>query len=89
MTLKLNEEIRQAIAEHPGQVLQVEDPVTHACYVLIELQDFKRLQRAQPYDTTEPDQRDFYPAFSEAVKDDLDAPGMELYESGMSPPEKP
>jgi hypothetical protein len=32
------------------------------------------------YDASDPDPRDFYAAFAEAVKDDLDAPGMERYD---------
>ena len=35
MILKLPEDIRQALDENPGQPLTVEDPVTHAHYVLI------------------------------------------------------
>ena len=85
MTPKLTEELRQAIANHQGQPLQVEDPVTHDRYVLVQLDVYERLQRAMDYDTSEPDPRAFYPAFAEAVKDDLDAPGMERYDEGAAP----
>jgi hypothetical protein len=37
------------------------------------------------YDASEPDPRDFYPAFADAVKDDLDAPGMERYDEEVHP----
>lgn len=80
MNAKLNEELRQAIAQQPGQPLQVEDPVTHTRYVLIQLEAYERLQRAMDYDASDPDPRDFYPAFAQAVKDDLEMPGMENYD---------
>jgi hypothetical protein len=80
MTPKLTEELHQALAQHPGEPLQVEDPVTHAHYVLVPLDVYEQWRRVMDYDTGEPDPRDFYPAFAEAVKDELDAPGMERYD---------
>ena len=72
MTLKLTDELRQALAEQAGQPLLVEDPVTHDRYVLLQLAVYEQLQRAMDYDASEPDPCDFYPAFAEAVKEDLD-----------------
>jgi hypothetical protein len=37
------------------------------------------------YDTSDPDPRAFYPAFAAAVKDDVDAPGVEAYEADETP----
>ena len=81
MTLKLPQEFRQALDEHPGQPLTVEDPVTHAQYVLIQVEAYDRLQKAVDYDVSEPDPRDFYPAFAQAVGDDLENDGMVGYET--------
>jgi hypothetical protein len=85
MTPTLTEELRRALARQPGEPLQVEDPVTHTRYVLVRLELYEQWQRAMNFDTTEPNPRDFYPAFAEAVKDDLDAPGMELYDEESAP----
>lgn len=68
----MTNELRQAIAKQPGQPLQVEDPETHTRYVLIKLDVYERLQNALDYDDSEPEPRAFYPAFAEAVKDELD-----------------
>jgi hypothetical protein len=89
MTLKLTDELRQALAEQAGQPLQVEDPVTHDRYVLLQLGVYEQLQRAMDYDASEPDPRHFYPAFAEAVKEDLDAPGMERYDQNDSSGNRP
>jgi hypothetical protein len=80
MTPTLTEELHRALARQPGDSLQVEDSVTHARYVLVRLDVYEQLQQAMNLDTTEPNPRDFYPAFAKAVKDDLDAPGMERYD---------
>lgn len=89
MSAKLTEELRQALANQPGQPLQVEDPVTHERYVLIQLDVYEQLQRAMDYDSSEPDPRAFYPAFAKAVKDQLDAPGMERYDGDAYPRKEP
>jgi hypothetical protein len=89
MTPKLTDELRQAIAQQPGQPLQIEDPVTHARYVLVQLDVYEQLQRAMDYDASDPDPRAFYPSFAKAVKDDLDAPGMDRYDEEATPSERP
>lgn len=81
MTPKLTQELHQALSQQHGQPLQVEDPVTNAKYMLIALEVYERLQQAVAYDASEPDPREFYPAFYRAVKDDIDAPGMEEYDT--------
>jgi hypothetical protein len=80
MTPKLTPELCQALAHQQGQPLQVEDPVTHTRYVLLSLEVYEHLQQVLEYDASEPDPRAFYPAFAEAVKEDVDAPGMERYD---------
>ena len=88
MTPTLSDEQRQALAHQPGQPLRVEDPVTHAQYMLIELDAFEQLRRTADLDTCEPDPRDYYPAFAEAVRQDLDAPGMEKYDEDTPAPDR-
>ena len=41
MTLKLTDELRSALAQEPGQPLEVEDPVTHDRYVLVHMEVFE------------------------------------------------
>jgi hypothetical protein len=89
MTPELTDELRQALAKQPGQPVQVEDPETHARYVLVQLEVYEQLRRAMDYDTSDPDPRAFYPAFAEAVKDDLGAPGMEGYDQDAAPRQQP
>jgi hypothetical protein len=40
--------------------------------VVVQLDVFEKLQRALNYDTSEPNPREFYTAFADAVKEDLD-----------------
>jgi hypothetical protein len=80
MNPMLTTELHQALAQQAGKPLQVEDPVTHTQYVLVQLEVYERLQNAMDYDANEPDPRAFYPAFAEAVKDELDSPGMLSYD---------
>jgi hypothetical protein len=89
MTPQLSPELRQALARQPGRPLEVEDPLTHAKYVLVELNEFEQLQRTVDYDASDPDPRAFYPSFASAVKDDVDAPGMEAYDADLIPQEHP
>jgi len=85
MTPTLTDDLRKAIAQQPGEPLQLEDPVTHTRYVLVQLDVYERLRRAYDYDATEPDPRAFYPAFAEAVKDELASPGMASYDEDAPP----
>jgi len=74
------DEIRRALSESHGKPVEVEDDQTHTVYVMVTREEF--LSRQQPiYDDSDPDPREFYGAFSAAVKDDIDAPGMEEYDS--------
>ncbi len=62
--------------------------MTHARYVLVQLDVYEQLQRAIDHDADEADPRAYYPTFARAVKDDLDAPGMDRYDEDV-PPRKP
>jgi hypothetical protein len=76
MIPQLTQELCKALANQ-GTPLEVEDPATHAKYVVVQLDVYERLQSGVEYDDSEPNPRNFYPAFAEAVKSDLDAPEME------------
>ena len=81
MNAKLSDEQRRALdRKTPDEPLQVDDDVTQTQYVLIRLDVFQRMQGVT-YEDGDPDPRDFYPAFHAAVKDDIDAPGMEVYDN--------
>jgi hypothetical protein len=85
MSTKLSDEQRRAVAEHPGAPLEVEDPETGGKYVIVERGLFEQMRKLLPYDANEPDPRDFYAAFREAVRDQLDTPGMEEYDNYQPP----
>jgi hypothetical protein len=89
MISQLSDDLRQALAKQPGTPLVIEDPVTQARYVLVQLDVYERLQQALDYDASDPDPRAFYPAFAEAIQDDVDAPGMEQYDQDGAPPPQP
>lgn len=89
MTPQLTPELSQALTQQRGQPLEVEDPRTHTRYVLVPLEVYESLKQALDYDASEPDPREFYPAFAEAVKEDVDAPGMELYVQHDAPQGQP
>lgn len=81
MTPKLSniDDLRKALRESQGNPVEVEDDQTHTVYVMVTREEFQ--QKYQPlYDDSEPDPREFYAAFAEAVKEDLDAPGMKAYD---------
>jgi len=76
MTPKLSDEQRQALAGHPSKPLVVEDPQNQTQYVLLPLEVYQNLQQLV-YDDSEVSPSALYPAFAAAVKDDVDAPGMD------------
>jgi hypothetical protein len=76
MIITLSEEQREAIGKQHGEPLHVEDPLTHARYVVIELAAFERLKNLGELDLSEPNPRDFYPAFADAVQQHIDAEGL-------------
>jgi hypothetical protein len=75
MTPKLTKELRHALARKRGKPLEVEDPLSHARYVLVRLDVYEQMQRGMEYDASDPNPRDFYPLFAKAVKDDSEAVG--------------
>ena len=79
MTPQLTPEISQALADHPGQPLFVQDGATQATYVLIPEAAFQKLQPVI-YDDGEPDVIEFLPVGHEAISAEWDAPGMEAYD---------
>ena len=50
MTPKLTPELSQALAQQRGQPLQVEDPLTHDRYILVQLDVYEHLQQAMDCD---------------------------------------
>jgi hypothetical protein len=89
MAPQLSDEQRHALASHPESPLEVEDPETHSKYVLVRMDVYEQMQKLIPYHDSESDPREFYGAFLEAVKDDIDAPGMEEYDNYEPPRHQP
>lgn len=85
MIPKLSEEQRQALAQQPGEPLPVEDPDTHEKWVLVKMHLFQQMQQAIGYDASEPDPREFAPMMHHVLKEDWDAPGMEVYDNYQPP----
>jgi hypothetical protein len=85
MTPQLSEELRHALATQPGLPLQLEDPETHARYVLVQLEVFERLQHGGDYETHEPSPREFYPLVDRIMQeDDAHDPTLESYQQVSS-----
>jgi hypothetical protein len=81
VTPRLSDELRQALAKQPpGEPLKVEDDVTQTQYVIVPINVFEQMQRAIAYADSQPDPREYYPAFARAVQADVDAPGMSDYD---------
>ena len=80
MTPRLTSEMRRALAAHPDQMVYVVDEATRQAYVLVAADDAHRTVRALLYDESEPDPNEFLPLIHEALKEDWDALGMEVYD---------
>jgi len=77
MALRLSDEQRAAVQQHPNQAIEVVDGVTQEQYVLLPAATYKKVQAlfAGDYDPDE-----FMPLVHDALAEDLNAPGMELYD---------
>jgi hypothetical protein len=80
MVPKLTDEMREAVRKNPQRPIEVEDDQTRVRYVLIARDEFHRLPLGL-YDDSEPNPDEFLPLAHEALAEDWDAPGMELYEN--------
>lgn len=75
---KLSPEQREAIRQHPGVPIYVVDTETGAKYALVQADAFQKVQALFAGGEFDPDE--FMPLVHEAVAEDIDAPGMELYD---------
>jgi hypothetical protein len=76
MTLKLSDDLRQAIEEHGGKPLYLID-ATNNHYVLLRADQYEKLQRLLGEDDLEP--REMYPLIDEVMKEDWDDPATDVY----------
>jgi hypothetical protein len=76
MTLKLSDDLRQAIEEHGGKPLYLVDATNHR-YVLVRADRYEKLQRLLGEDDLDP--RDMYPLIDKVMKEDWDDPAMDVY----------
>ena len=77
MTIRLPDELRQAIDSNPGRPVTIQDDTTQASYVVIPLELFEQWRRGE-----DAEHRDMYPLLDETFggPDGWDAPGMEQYD---------
>ncbi len=76
MTLPLPDELRSVVIAHPGEMLELIDEQSHAAYVLMRADEFRRLKS-----NTGDDLSDSYVAQIEsAMRAGWDDPGMEAYD---------
>jgi hypothetical protein len=80
MTPRLTDEMRQAIADHPGRPVLVFDEATQQTYVLLPVESFQKIEPLL-YDDSPPDVDEFLPLAHEALAPDWDAPGMDAYDN--------
>ena len=76
--IKLSPEQREAIRQHPGVPISVVDTETGAKYALVQAEAFQKVQALLAGGAFDPDE--FLPLVHEALAEDIDAPGMELYD---------
>ena len=77
MTPKLSDEQREAVQQHPNQPVYVVDAITRDEYVLLPAETYQKV-KALIGDDFNPEE--FLPLVQEAIAEDIDAPGMELYD---------
>jgi hypothetical protein len=78
MTPQISPELRQAIDECKGQPVYVVDAERQKMYVLLSAELYDCIRGLLGDDDVTPD--DFLPATVAALRDLLDAPGMEKYD---------
>ncbi len=75
---KLSNEQREALQKEPGKPITVEDDQAQALYVLLPFDTYQKVQALVGGEEFDPNE--FMPLVHEALADDIDAPGMELYD---------
>lgn len=77
MTLKLTDEMRSALEQHPGRPVTIEDDQTHAQYVLLPIDTYQKVQALvgdEPFDI-----RETYSAQDQALSKVWDDPELDVY----------
>ena len=77
--ITLSPEQREAIRQHPGVPIYIVDTETGAKYALVQAEAFQKIQALLAGAEFDPDE--FMPLIHEALAEDIDAPGMELYDN--------
>jgi hypothetical protein len=77
MTVKLDEELRRALAAHPNEPVRLVDEQTGVVYVLLRADEYERTKEG-----LDDDIRDTYPAQMEsAMRAGWGDPGMDVYDN--------
>ncbi len=78
MAPKLSDEQREAVQRHPNEAIYVVDTATQDQYVLIPAEAYQKVQALIIGGEFDPEE--FLPLIHAALADDIDAPGMEMYD---------
>jgi hypothetical protein len=77
--IELNEELRQAVMQHPGEPVSLVDPATREMFVLVRSKIYQRLTRLV-FDDSEFSVSEAYPLLDEmAAKAGWDDAAMDVY----------
>lgn len=78
MQYPLSAELREALAAHPGEPIELRDDASDARYVILTKERFEQMQADRALDVQEV--RDFYPAQDRALGlAGWDDPEMDIY----------
>jgi hypothetical protein len=78
MSVSLSAEQRQVLADHPGELIELIDDVSHARFVLLPAEQFERIKALLT--SNEFDVRETYAAQSAALGDaGWDDPELDIY----------
>lgn len=78
MQYPLSAELREALAAHPGEPIELRDDASEALYVILPKERFDRLREFLALD--EEEVREFYPAQERALRlAGWDDPEMDIY----------
>jgi hypothetical protein len=76
MMTRITDDLAQAIEEHGGAPLYLED-AAHNRYVLLRADQFEKIKGLLLAD--DPDPRAMYPLYNEVMREDWDDPAMDVY----------
>ena len=76
MTVPLPDELRSVVTTHPGETLELIDEQTHAAYVLMRADEFRRLTANSGDDLSD----SYVAQIESAMRAGWNDPGMDAYD---------